>query len=285
MSDRSYEITAEALAALEAELAELEGAGRREMAERIKTARAWGDLKENAEYHDAKNSQAHLETKILRLQDRRRHAIVVEAGSTDGTVALGSTVVVDDGGRETTYVLVGATEADARRRQAEHRVAAGAVAARRASAGDVVDFEAPQGRARSCASSACRDHSRISSAVRSGYVELGAVADAVEHDPVGVRGLASWKRARGARPGEDLVLGAPDDADRHLDRPELLVAARSTRRPRSSGRTIGQSAAPRIWWATRSAGTCSVAARHMMASARARPSGVLAICPRAARRP
>ena len=146
MADRSYEITPDALAALDAELAELEGAGRRAMAERIKTARAWGDLKENAEYHDAKDAQAHLETKILRLQDRRRNAIVVEGGSADGTAALGSTVVArdEDSGRETTYRLVGATEAA----PTEGKLSIEAPLARSllgAREGDVVDFEAPRG--------------------------------------------------------------------------------------------------------------------------------------------
>ncbi len=70
--------TAEGLEALEAELAELEGEGRREIAERIKTAREWGDLKENSEYHDAKNDQAHLETKIARLREKIADAVVVE---------------------------------------------------------------------------------------------------------------------------------------------------------------------------------------------------------------
>jgi transcription elongation factor GreA len=146
MSERSYEITPEALAALEAELAELEGEARREMAERIRTARSWGDLKENAEYHDAKDAQAHLETKIRRLQDRRRNAIVVEGGSSDGSAALGSTVVARDeeSGRESTYVLVPATEAA----PTEGKLSIEAPLARSlmgARPGDVVDFAAPRG--------------------------------------------------------------------------------------------------------------------------------------------
>ncbi|MEJ7894262.1 MAG: transcription elongation factor GreA [Solirubrobacteraceae bacterium] len=146
MSGRSYEITADGLAALEAEIEEIEGPGRRAMADRIRTARAWGDLKENAEYHDAKNAQAHLETKLLRLQDRRRNAIVVEVGKTDGAVALGSTVVARDeaSGRETTYVLVTATEAA----PTEGKLSIEAPLARSlmgAREGDVVDFEAPRG--------------------------------------------------------------------------------------------------------------------------------------------
>ena len=63
-------MTAEAQKALQAELEQLETVARKEIAERIKTAREWGDLKENSEYHDAKNDQAHLETKILRIREQ-----------------------------------------------------------------------------------------------------------------------------------------------------------------------------------------------------------------------
>ena len=78
MTDATNLITAEGLQSLNAELAELEGEGRREIAERIKTAREWGDLKENSEYHDAKNEQAHLETKIARVREKIAAAVVVE---------------------------------------------------------------------------------------------------------------------------------------------------------------------------------------------------------------
>ncbi len=145
-SDRSYEITPQALAALEREIAQLEGEARTEMAERIRTARAWGDLKENAEYHDAKNSQAHLETKILRLQDRRRNAIVVQPSAGDGSARMGSTVTVldEEKARETTYELVGATEADpATGRLSIESPIARALLGKRLD--DVVDFETPRG--------------------------------------------------------------------------------------------------------------------------------------------
>jgi transcription elongation factor GreA len=63
----------------------------------IKVAREWGDLKENAEYHAAKDAQSRLETRILRLRERLLDAEVVEAGATgDGTARFGATVTFED---------------------------------------------------------------------------------------------------------------------------------------------------------------------------------------------
>ena len=92
----------------------MESVERPEIAARIKTAREWGDLKENAEYHSAKNDQAFLETKILRLTERLRSATVVDAHASDGRVGFGSEVQVRDEttSKEVTYRLVGATEAN-----------------------------------------------------------------------------------------------------------------------------------------------------------------------------
>lgn len=106
-------ITADGLSSLEAELQALEGEGRRAIAERIKTAREWGDLKENSEYHDAKNDQAHLETKIARLRERISTAMVVdESELADGTVAFGSRVVVREGdGPERSWTIVSSHDA------------------------------------------------------------------------------------------------------------------------------------------------------------------------------
>ncbi len=106
--------TAEGLATLNAELAALEGEGRREIADRIKTAREWGDLKENSEYHDAKNEQAHLETKIARLREKIAAAVVVEEAPAvpGGMVGLGSTVEIrDQDGVERTWRIVSSHDA------------------------------------------------------------------------------------------------------------------------------------------------------------------------------
>ncbi|HMD52404.1 MAG TPA: transcription elongation factor GreA [Solirubrobacteraceae bacterium] len=114
MPEASNLTTADGLEALKAELAALEGEGRREIAERIKTAREWGDLKENSEYHDAKNEQAHLETKIARLREKIADAVVVEdsSGGDGGIVGFGSTVLIrDQDGVERTWRIVSSRDA------------------------------------------------------------------------------------------------------------------------------------------------------------------------------
>src|SRR3954467_7371658 len=89
-------ITAAGLTELKAELVQLEGEGRREMAERINVARSLGDLKENAEYHTAKEDQALLEGRIRRLQERLRGGVGVEADPSGDRYEFGRTAEVRD---------------------------------------------------------------------------------------------------------------------------------------------------------------------------------------------
>ena len=114
MSADETQISAEGLADLKAELDHLENTRRKEISERIKIARDFGDLKENSEYHDAKNEQAFLETKILRLRERLQSAVVTEEDSADGAAGFGSQVKLldEESGKELIYKLVGATEAN-----------------------------------------------------------------------------------------------------------------------------------------------------------------------------
>lgn len=148
MTDGANLTTAEGLQELEAELAVLEGDGRREIAERIKTAREWGDLKENSEYHDAKNDQAHLETKIARLREKISAAVVVQEvpdGASD-IVGFGSSVVVrDEAGAEQTWRIVSSHDASPRegRLSAESPVA---VALLGRAPGEQVAVSLPKGR-------------------------------------------------------------------------------------------------------------------------------------------
>src|SRR5436309_8960290 len=90
-------ITEAGLKALRAEIGELETVARRDIAARILTARGHGDLKENAEYHAAKDDQAHLETRIRRLRNRLRNAVVVEVvGGGGSTFAFGCAAEIRD---------------------------------------------------------------------------------------------------------------------------------------------------------------------------------------------
>lgn len=141
-----YAITQEGLDALSAELEQLETVARREIAERIRIAREWGDLKENAEYHAAKEEQAHLETRILKLRDRQLKAEVTESPAQSDIVVFGSTVQIRDetSGKTVTYTLVGAAEASARdgRLSIESPVARALIGAR---AGEDVRVPLPRG--------------------------------------------------------------------------------------------------------------------------------------------
>jgi transcription elongation factor GreA len=143
------QITAEGLIALRAEIEQLETDGRQRMAVRIKAARELGDLKENAEYHIAKEDQAHLETKILRLNQRLRAARVVESIGDPDVVGFGSSVALVDeaSGKALTFTLVGPTEADlsSGRLSAESPVARALIGAR---AGDTVAVQTPGGERR-----------------------------------------------------------------------------------------------------------------------------------------
>jgi transcription elongation factor GreA len=138
-------ITAEGLRALEDELAALEGEGRRQIAERISTAREWGDLKENAEYHDAKNEQAHLETKIARLRERIAGAVLVEERSSAEVVGFGATVRVrgEDGAEHSWQIVSSHEAAPAQGRLSVESPVAVALLGR--SVGDEVTVSLPRG--------------------------------------------------------------------------------------------------------------------------------------------
>jgi transcription elongation factor GreA len=140
-------ITAAGIEELKAELAELEGPARQRMAARIKVAREEGDLKENAEYHVAKEDQAHMETRIKRLQERLHNAVVVEVekGEIDSFAFGRSAEVIDESKGETNvWTLVGSTEANL----AEGRLSAESPIGRAlmdAKVGSSVTVETPRG--------------------------------------------------------------------------------------------------------------------------------------------
>ena len=110
MIKKSVNLTAEGKKELEKELEELIK-GRPTIAERIATARAFGDLSENEEYSSARNEQKVAEGRILEIQEILKNAKIIRGGKKD-KVNLGVTVVLDMGGRNVEYTLVGPTEAN-----------------------------------------------------------------------------------------------------------------------------------------------------------------------------
>ncbi len=108
-------LTPEGLEKLQAELEDLTTNKRREVAERIKDAREYGDISENSEYDDAKNEQAMLEGRIATIEEQLRSATVVKAEDlTSDVVQVGTEVHVKDqeSGKSLTYIIVGSTEAN-----------------------------------------------------------------------------------------------------------------------------------------------------------------------------
>ena len=97
VTDKAEHLTLEQKAQLEAELATLEGPKRAEMVEAIKTARGFGDLSENFEYHAAKNEQGLLERRITILRDRLQRAVLVdeEAAAASAEIRVGSRVSIE----------------------------------------------------------------------------------------------------------------------------------------------------------------------------------------------
>ena len=110
MIKKSISLTAAGKKDLEAELDSLIKS-RPEIAERIATARAFGDLSENEEYSSARAEQKMTENRILEIQEILKNAKLIRASS-KGTISLGSKIRLDFGGREVEYMLVGATEAN-----------------------------------------------------------------------------------------------------------------------------------------------------------------------------
>jgi transcription elongation factor GreA len=142
-------LTPEGLDKLKAEIAYLSNEKRREVAERIKEAREFGDISENSEYDDAKNEQAMLEARIATLEEKLRSASVINASELDSNVVrVGSLVSVkDDAGKSLKYTIVGSTEADPSQNRLSNESPVGAALLGRKN-GDSVKVQLPNGKTR-----------------------------------------------------------------------------------------------------------------------------------------
>ena len=110
MIKKNISLTAEGKKELENELAELI-ANRSVIAEKIATAREFGDLSENEEYSSARNEQKLAESRIMEIQEILKNAKLIRGGKKD-SVVLGATVALDMGGKKVEYTIVGPTEAN-----------------------------------------------------------------------------------------------------------------------------------------------------------------------------
>jgi transcription elongation factor GreA len=147
MPNEEVILTAEGLAQLTAELDELKYVKRKELAERIKVALSYGDLRENSEYHSAKEDQAFMETRILTIERILRNARVVDAGSMDTSVVnIGSTVVLNDieFAEKIEYQIVGSEEANVAENKISYESPLGKSLIGK-KVGDVVQVDAPAG--------------------------------------------------------------------------------------------------------------------------------------------
>lgn len=143
--DEDIILTQEGLFKLEQELEELKSVKRREIAARIKLAISYGDLKENSEYHAAKNDQAFMEGRIITIERMLKKARVVEHLDISN-VQVGSTVVLNDVefAEKIEYKIVGASEADVHENKISYESPLGNALMGK-SVGDIISVNAPMG--------------------------------------------------------------------------------------------------------------------------------------------
>lgn len=140
-------LTAEGLKQLEEELDFLKGEKRKEIAEKIKVARSYGDLSENSEYDDAKNEQAILEARIVTIEATLKNAVIIDENEiSNENIHVGSKVKVENikMGREFEYKIVGLNESNPREGKIsdESPIGLGLLGKK---VGDVVEVDAPAG--------------------------------------------------------------------------------------------------------------------------------------------
>ena len=147
MPEKEVFLTAKGLQKLEDELDELKSVKRREIAERIKQALAFGDISENSEYDQAKNEQAQLEERIAKVEAMLRNAILIDENDikTD-IVGIGSKVLIYDKeyDEDMELVIVGSAEADPSEGMISNESPVGSALLGH-KIGDIVDVSVPDG--------------------------------------------------------------------------------------------------------------------------------------------
>jgi transcription elongation factor GreA len=145
MSQPNY-LTPEGEAKLQAELIELKGPRREELAARLRSAIQMGDLSENADYHKAKEDQGFLEGRIQEIEAILRNSAIIEKSSRRGEVSIGDHITIQEEDFDPeTYHIVGPTEADPRNGRISHESPIGKALMGK-KVGDTAEAEAPGGK-------------------------------------------------------------------------------------------------------------------------------------------
>ncbi len=147
INDDVLYITSDGLQQIQDELENIRTVRREEVAQKLEAAIKQGDLKENADYHDAKEEQGFLEARARQLEDMLRRAKVIENNGPSNVVRIGSTVTVSEEGYDDdmeTYMIVGALEADPARGRISNESPIGR-ALLGAKKGSTVNATTPQG--------------------------------------------------------------------------------------------------------------------------------------------
>ncbi|EKD23518.1 MAG: Transcription elongation factor [uncultured bacterium] len=142
-----FHITKERLEELKGELETEKKEGRNEIADRLKRAKEFGDLSENAEYSEAKEAQAKLEAHIIELENIIRNSVLIKKTHGKKTIDLGATVKVEKDKKTFEYTIVGSNEANPEKRLISNESPLGAAFMGKKE-GDVIDVETPRGMAK-----------------------------------------------------------------------------------------------------------------------------------------
>lgn len=145
MTQPNY-LTPEGEAKLKAELEDLKGPRREELAQRLRSAIQMGDLSENADYHKAKEDQGFLEGRIQEIEAILRNSVLIEKTTSTDVVTIGSHVTIQEEDFDPeTYHIVGPTEADPRQGKISHESPIG-TALMNKKVGQIVEAQAPGGK-------------------------------------------------------------------------------------------------------------------------------------------
>lgn len=138
-------LTKERYEELKAELQKLKIEGRMEIADRLKKSKDYGDLSENSEYSDAKDSQAKLEAKIFELEESLKEVIIIKKNLNKDIIGVGSTVEAQKGLKIVIYTIVGSKESNPDDNLISNESPLGRAFLGR-KVGDIVEMDAPSGK-------------------------------------------------------------------------------------------------------------------------------------------